>query len=108
MSAVLIQTTVSEEPEGQRLAEILLDQKLAACVWVLPAMHSHYNWKGKRECDREHLVVIKTLMEKCDDVFELLSREHTYECPEIISIRADQVSEGYLSFMRNALAPEQH
>ncbi|MEM6885210.1 MAG: divalent-cation tolerance protein CutA [Verrucomicrobiota bacterium] len=103
MAVTLIQTTVPEETEGQRLADKLLNEKLAACVWVMPAMHSHYNWKGKRECDREHLVIIKTLTEKSDDVYTLLLQEHSYECPEIISLTADRVSEGYLGFMRREL-----
>jgi len=103
MSAVIIQTTVPEEAEGRKLADKLLDEKLVACVWVMPAMHSHYNWKGKRECDREHLVIIKTLTEKSDAVFEFLLREHSYECPEIISLEADKVSAGYLAFMEREL-----
>lgn len=103
MSLVIIQTTVSEESEANRLADRLLDQKLAACVWVFPAMHAHYNWKGKRECDREYLVVIKTLSEKSDRVFELLQNEHCYECPEIILLEADRVSAGYLGFVETSL-----
>ncbi len=104
MSVVIIQTTVAEEAEGQRLADLLLNEKLVACVWILPAMHSHYIWKGKRESDREHLVVCKTLSEKTDAVYELILKEHSYECPEIISLAADKVSEGYLGFMQRAVA----
>ncbi|MEM1158009.1 MAG: divalent-cation tolerance protein CutA [Verrucomicrobiota bacterium] len=103
MSVVIIQTTVPEAATGQKLADQLLDQKLVACVWILPAMHSHYNWKGKRECDREHLMIIKTLTEKSDAVFQWLSAEHPYECPEIISLAAEKVSAGYLGFMQREL-----
>jgi periplasmic divalent cation tolerance protein len=103
MSAVIIQTTVPEEKEGERLAGLLLDDKLAACVWVLPAMHAFYVWKGKRECDREHLLIIKTLSCHTQRVFELIEREHSYQCPEIISFPADKVSQGYLSFMEKAV-----
>ena len=106
MSVVLIQTTVPEQAEGQKLADKLLDTKLAACVWILPAMHAHYNWKGKRECDREYLMVIKTLAEKSEEVFAWLEQEHSYECPEIISLEAEKVSAGYLGFMRRELATD--
>src|SRR6188474_556953 len=56
---VLVLTTIAAEADGAALARTLVDERLAACVNVLPTMTSVYRWKGQVEQDREQQVIIK-------------------------------------------------
>ncbi|MEM6821513.1 MAG: divalent-cation tolerance protein CutA [Verrucomicrobiota bacterium] len=103
MKAVLVQTTVPERHWGEKLAEELLNLKLAACVWILPPMTAYYTWEGKRESAEEHLVVIKTFDDHRSGVERRLKALHPYDCPEILTIHTDYVESGYLSWMRDVM-----
>ena len=63
---------------------------------ILPQMTSVYFWEGKVQTEPEHLLLIKTLEEKFDELSEFIKRNHSYEVPEIVAIGADKVSEDYL------------
>src|SRR5258708_16159390 len=77
--------TAASAEEAMRIAEVLVDSKLAACVQVLPEMQSIYLWKGEVERAREVLVIAKTTMAKFDGLQSQLRAIHSYETPEIIA-----------------------
>lgn len=97
-------TTVSTEEEGVSLAKGLVEDRLAACVQVLPRMRSIYRWKGEVQDDSEHLLLIKTATEKFAAVEEYLKANHSYDEPEIVALPASYVSDGYLRWVAESLS----
>jgi len=97
--AVLVLTTIAAEADGGALARTLVDEGLAACVNVLPAMTSVYRWKGRVEQDREQQIVIKTTRDRLAGLEARLRQLHAYELPEFLVIAADGGSEAYLAWV---------
>ncbi len=100
---LIIFTATPNEAEAESLAKQLIEQKLAACVQVLPKMKSFYFWKDELQIDSEHLVLIKTTDAKFADVESFIKANHTYEIPEIISVQPDKVSDDYLKWLEKYL-----
>lgn len=101
---LIVLTTVSTSTEAETLAEKIVTQKLAACVQILPPMTSVYVWEEKLQKESEHLLLIKTLPEKYDEVEAFIIANHTYEVPEIVAINADKVSDPYLNWLNATLS----
>lgn len=99
----IVLTTVPNPDAAEALAEKIVDARLAACVQILPQMTSVYLWEGKRLKAREHLLLIKTLPEKYEDLREFIVTNHSYDVPEIIAIDAAKVSYRYLSWMQDVI-----
>ena len=100
---IVVLTTVPDAGEGQRLAERIVGERLAACVQVLPGMTSVYFWEGKIHSESEHLLLIKTVDEKFEALSEFITANHGYEVPEIVAIPAVSVSESYLGWVTDYL-----
>ena len=100
---VLVLTTIAAEADGAALARVLVDERLAACVNVLPAMSSVYRWKGKVEQDREQQMVIKTTRDQLGSLEARLRELHSYELPEFLVIEAGGGSEAYLGWVEDAV-----
>lgn len=100
---LVVLTTVATAAEAENLAEKIVSAKLAACVQILPQMTSVYFWEGKIEKESEHLLLIKTLEEKFDELSKFIRENHSYEVPEIVALHAENVSESYLEWMENYL-----
>jgi periplasmic divalent cation tolerance protein len=88
--------------EAQRLAELLLHKKLAACVQIIPGIQSLYWWQGTIQQDQEFSLVIKSPSTLAAEVMTLLDQEHPYDCPCIIQHHADHVNGTYLSWLQQA------
>jgi periplasmic divalent cation tolerance protein len=85
---VLVLTTLGADADAAGLARTLVDDRLAACVNVLPAMTSIYRWKGSVEQDREQQLVIKTTAERVPALEARLRHLHPYELPEFVVLNA--------------------
>ena len=99
MKAVIVQTTTSNEEEAKKIAKILIQDKLAACV-QLKDIESLYNWDGKLCCERETLLSIKTKKELFSKVKSKILELHSYDIPEIIELDISNISENYLKFIK--------
>ena len=86
MKISILLTTTSKKSDALRLAGAALKAKAAACVQILPAMESHYVWKGKRQKSREFLLLAKTSVRKASALEKLWSRLHPYDCPELVTL----------------------
>ncbi len=100
---LIVITTTPNASEAESLAEMIVSQKLAACVQILPSITSVYVWEGQMRREPEHLLLIKTLAEKYDDLRDFITANHSYDVPEIVAIDAEKVSEGYLAWITNLL-----
>ena len=100
---IIVMTTTPDLSLAEDLARRIIFAHLAACVQILPPMTSFYFWKDEVQTDAEHLLLIKTLEEKYDDLEKFIQENHSYEVPEIVAISAKKVSESYLEWMKNYL-----
>jgi periplasmic divalent cation tolerance protein len=92
---LVVMTTVGNAGEGESLARLIVESKLAACVQILPQMTSVYFWDGKIQSEPEHLLLIKTLEDKFEELSEFIKQNHSYEVPEIVAVNAESASEDY-------------
>ncbi len=94
----VIMTTTDSEEEAARLAQNLVELKLAACVQVLPVT-SHYSWQGALEKSAEILLLVKTSTSRFEDVQAYLKEHHSYDTPEVVQIPITDGSADYLSWI---------
>jgi periplasmic divalent cation tolerance protein len=98
---VLVLTTVGDAAAAEQLARALVDEQLAACVNVLPAMTSCYRWKGQLEHAAEYQIIIKTTVGRVADIGSRLTGLHPYELPEFLVIQVSDGSAPYLDWVRD-------
>ncbi|MGD9128845.1 MAG: divalent-cation tolerance protein CutA [Planctomycetia bacterium] len=97
MSTPFIQvtTTTANEADARRIADTLIDARLAACVQIGGPITSVYRWQGKIETSPEWRCVIKTRHALFDQVKTLIQREHPYDVPQIVALPILETSENY-------------
>jgi periplasmic divalent cation tolerance protein len=100
---IVVLMTAPNPEEATRIAEVLVERKLAACVQLLPPMTSIYVWKGEVERAGEILLVAKSTRAKFDELDAAVRAIHSYETPEIIALPIVLGSSSYLSWLSNCL-----
>ena len=96
---VIVLTTISLDVDASVLGTRLVEERLAACVNVLPEMDSFFRWRGAVERDQERQVIIKTTAARLPDLERRLHELHPYELPEFLVVAVEQGSEGYLRWL---------
>jgi periplasmic divalent cation tolerance protein len=96
---ILILCTCSAGEEAERLARLLLDDRLAACVSVIPQIRSFYHWQGAVESAGECLLLIKSSRELFDAVRTRLEAAHSYEVPELLALPVVEGSPNYMNWL---------
>ncbi|MGH9496247.1 MAG: divalent-cation tolerance protein CutA, partial [Candidatus Sulfotelmatobacter sp.] len=81
----IVLSTAGSEDEARKIAHHLVEQKLAACVNIIPQIESIYRWQGKVESSREWLLLIKTTAENFQALREAITELHSYDVPECIA-----------------------
>ena len=99
INGIVILVTTGSEAEAETIARALVEERLAACVNILPPMRSIYRWEGKVTNDREWLLVIKTQNERFAIVEEKIKALHSYQVPEVIALSIVQGSAPYLHWL---------
>jgi len=97
--ARIVLTTVSSTEEAHRMAAALVEERLAACVNILGAVHSVYRWQGKVESATEIQLIIKTSREKLEAVQAAVQRLHSYQVPEFLVLPVESGSKAYLHWL---------
>ena len=82
---VVLITTANAEEAGE-IADTLVSNGKAACVNIVPRVHSRFRWQGNIESEDEALLVVKTRAALLDGLVELVKGNHSYEVPEIIAL----------------------
>jgi periplasmic divalent cation tolerance protein len=95
-------STVATALDAERIATVLVERGLAACVNVVPGVTSIYRWKGAVERDLELLLVIKTRADRFEALREALVSLHPYEVPELIALPVEAGHLPYLAWLDEA------
>ena len=99
MPKLLVFTNLPDRASAERLADLLLERRLAACVNILAPCRSVYRWKGAVQHEEEHPMLIKTSAERYGALEQALRQGHPYELPEIIAVPIEQGLPAYLDWV---------
>lgn len=105
MSTLLVLTNLPDRAAAERLANLLVDGRLAACVNLLAPCRSVYRWKDAVQHDEEHPVLIKTTAERYAALEQALRAAHPYELPEIIAVPIERGLPAYLEWVAAETKP---
>lgn len=91
--------TVPDRVSGDRIARALVEERLAACVNLVPGLTSIYRWQGKLEQATECLLLIKTTADRFEELKQRVQALHPYELPEIIAVPITAGDSTYLNWL---------
>ena len=98
-------TTVASLADAQRLARLLLERRLAACVQIDPGLVSHYVWQG-RQCEEAELrLTIKTMPDRAPALEALFAEHHPYELPQFLATEM-RASSAYAAWVSESVAAD--
>ena len=97
--AVFVYTTYPSVVEAEKAGRAIVEQRLAACVNILPGMVSHYWWEGKVERGEEAVMIIKTRATLADRVRSAVKDTHSYSTPAILVLPIEGGDETYLGWL---------
>ena len=100
---LIVLTTAGSETEARKMAQTLVERRLAACVNIIPRIQSVYRWEGKVEETEECLLLIKTVKAHEDQVRTAIRELHTYDLPECIAIPIESGSAEYLKWLSDSV-----
>jgi periplasmic divalent cation tolerance protein len=103
--ACVVLCTVPDTDHAGRIAGHLVEERLAACVNIVPGLVSVYPWEGAVQHDNEALLLIKTTAAAYDRLEARLRTLHPYELPEIISVPIQTGQADYLQWITSNVAP---
>jgi periplasmic divalent cation tolerance protein len=96
---IIVFVTVKNKKEAEKIANILLNSRLAACINIVPLIQSRYWWKGKIEKSNESLLIIKTRKNVIKQLIKTVKENHSYTVPEIISVPIIHGNVDYLNWI---------
>jgi periplasmic divalent cation tolerance protein len=96
---ILVLTNLPDQESAEKLAQILIQEKMAACVNMLAPCTSFYEWQGQLEESQEIPLLIKSTQQKYSLLENCILRHHPYELPEIISVPIDKGLPSYLNWV---------
>jgi periplasmic divalent cation tolerance protein len=97
--ALLVLTNLADMASARLLAQALVEQRLAACVNMLPAVHSVYRWNDVVEEAAEVTLLIKTTTARYEELEQAIRALHPYELPEVIAVPVSAGSPAYLAWI---------
>jgi periplasmic divalent cation tolerance protein len=97
--ARIVLITAPDAEVGARLGRALVEERLAACVNLVPGVRSIYRWQDAVQEDGEVLLVVKTRQERCEALAARVEALHPYELPEVVVLPIEGGLEGYLAWI---------
>ena len=94
----MLLTSVASRDDAAKIAHLLIEEKLAACVQLLP-IESFYVWDGKTQNEAELLLLIKTRTALFEDAIARIKAVHPYTVPEIVGTQFLAGLKGYLDWI---------
>ncbi len=103
--AIVVLCTCPDEGSARELAQALLDEKLAACINLLPQVTSLYSWQGKQEESQEVQLIIKSRRTLFGILQQRITALHPYEVPEILALPVMCGNTAYLQWLQEQTTP---
>jgi periplasmic divalent cation tolerance protein len=101
--ARIVLTTTANPEEAARLARTLVEERLAACATMIPAVQSIYHWQGQVESSAETLLLLKTGPDQLAALETRLHELHSYQTPEFLVLAVEAASQPYLEWLQASL-----
>jgi len=95
----VVYSTIDDIKDARKIAHILVEEQLVACVNIIPSVESIYKWKGKVEMDNEVILLAKTVDEKVKKTIQRIKELHSYEIPDIIVLPVIGGLKDYLDYI---------
>ena len=105
MSALLVITNLPDRASAERLADALIEARVAACVNILAPCRSIYRWKDAVQHDEEHPMLVKTTAERYPALEAAIRAGHPYELPEIVAVPIERGLPAYLDWVASETSP---
>ncbi|MBI3998629.1 MAG: divalent-cation tolerance protein CutA [Armatimonadetes bacterium] len=99
MEPLVVLVTAGSADEAGRIAQALVDERLAACVNVVPGLRSIYRWQGQVESADETLLIVKTTRDVLPALTARVQALHSYTVPEVIAFPVVGGSAAYLDWL---------
>jgi len=96
---IIVLVTAPSKKEATEIARAMVQEKLAACVSILPAVTSIFRWQGKVQRSRETLMILKTTSTRYLALQRAICSMHSYEVPEVIAIGVDRGLPQYVAWV---------
>lgn len=104
MIPVIVFSTAASLAEATRIADALVEERLAACVTVVPGARSVYRWQGRVEHADEVLLVVKTVAARLEALTARVRALHSYEVPELVAVPITGGWPPYLAWLADEVA----
>ena len=101
--AIVVLITASGDEDGARIASTLVDERLVACVNIVPGVRSFFSWEGKTQDEREVLLICKSTSERMAAIVARVKQIHSYTVPEIIALPVVAGSPDYLQWVERSV-----
>jgi len=101
---IVVLSTCASEEEAERIARLLVEERVAACVNVLAGVRSFYRWKGEVESAGEWLLIVKSTRDRFADLRAAIEKAHSYEVPEVVALPVVEGAANYLSWIDGCLS----
>ena len=105
MGVLLVLCMVPDEAAATRIAQALVEERLAACVNCLPGALSTFRWEGRVQSEAELLLLIKTTAERFESLSARIVALHPYELPEVIAVDVSHGLDRYLGWVDSKTRP---
>ncbi len=102
---LVVLITAANEDEGAKLAKLLVEARLAACVSLVPQARSFFWWEGKIDEQRETVMIAKTQRHVLPQLIETVQKNHSYSTPEIIALPIIDGAANYLNWLAAEVKP---
>ena len=103
MTEYLVALTTCPENQSEKLARILVEERVCACVNIIQSVKSLYHWKGKIVTDNESLLIMKTTKSSIENLWSTIKKNHPYDVPEYVTLPIEWGSQDYLDWIRDSM-----
>jgi periplasmic divalent cation tolerance protein len=106
LEGLVLLVTASSQAEAEKIAQKVVEHRLAACVTILPPVQSVFRWEGKINHETEILLIIKSQKSVFEPLRQLLLANHSYQVPEIIALPIVAGLPEYLKWLEDETHPD--
>ena len=99
MSIKLIYVTTGSRAEAEKIAEAVVNERLAACANILPGVTSVFHWEGNLCREEETVLFLKTTEDRVEKLTETIRALHSYECPCIVALPVEGGNPAFLEWV---------